>query len=311
MASWTIKNVTVVGANSTIGAPIVEALLANGAFNVSALSRSDSSAKFPSGVEVKKADYTSHNSLVEALKGQDAVICSLNDKILSIQYKIIEAAIEAGVIRFIPSEWGQIDVKPPVPELEEDFQERLKIIDFLDQKALNTKNKERVFHWTAVNNGIFFDWSLQAAFLDITLSPTNTASIWSQGVHTFSVTNLSTVVSAVISILTTAESDTRDRLVYIESFATSQAEVLSALEKVSGEKWAVKHTTVEEQLTAAKKELSEANYWGAWHRWIKSSLFSGKPGARFDPAKLDNELLGLKKENLEDSVAKILKGERI
>ncbi|KAH8597272.1 hypothetical protein B0O99DRAFT_540953 [Bisporella sp. PMI_857] len=311
MASRAIKKVTVVGASGTIGAPIVKALLANEAFNVSAISRPDSSATFPSGVEVRKADYTSHAALVEALKGQDAVICGLNDNAFGIQYNIIEAAIEAGVIRFIPSEWGSIDIKAPVPELEESVAERFKIIEFLDQKARDAKANGTVFHWTAVNNGVFFDWSLHAAFLDITLPPTKTATLWDQGVNTFSAANLSTVASVVISILTTAERETRDRLVYIEEFATSQAEVLSALEKLSGEKWTVEHTTAQEQLAAAKKEFGEGEFWAAWHRWAKTGLFSGEPGTHFDQAKLDNELLGVKKGSLEDSVAKILKGETI
>lgn len=73
--------------------------------NVTALTRETSSATFPEGAKVAKTDF-SMNSLTEIFKGQDAVVSMLPITALGDQGTIIEAAIAAGVKRFIPSEYG-------------------------------------------------------------------------------------------------------------------------------------------------------------------------------------------------------------
>jgi hypothetical protein len=144
MASRPIKNIMIAGvcihvpayvdisssadisrqASGTIGAPILSALTASGLFNVSVLSRTESTATFSPGIIVKKVDFTSHSALVSALKGQDALICTLNDGAAALQAPLIEAAVEAGVRRFIPSEWGGSDVHSSVPEVEQFWMEK-------------------------------------------------------------------------------------------------------------------------------------------------------------------------------------------
>lgn len=52
------------------------------------------------------ADYSSHEDLVSAFKGQDAVVSTVGAPALGDQIKLINAAIEAGVKYFIPSEFG-------------------------------------------------------------------------------------------------------------------------------------------------------------------------------------------------------------
>jgi len=125
----------------------------------------------------------------------------------------------------------------------------------------------------------------------------------------FSATNVSTVAAAVVAILSTAEAGTRDRWVNIESFATSQAEIVAALEKAMGEKWAVKETSMEEQLAGAREMYDKGEVLGAFYRWILAVLVSGGEECRFKS--LDNELLGLKKEDLMETVEKIVRGEAI
>lgn len=79
--------------------------LLNSDLDITILSRLDSSAVFPNGAKVIKSDYTV-DSLTKALKGQDAVVSMLPIIALSEQQNVAEAAIRAGVKRFIPSEYG-------------------------------------------------------------------------------------------------------------------------------------------------------------------------------------------------------------
>ncbi|KAG5745424.1 hypothetical protein H9Q69_012340 [Fusarium xylarioides] len=68
-----IQNVAVVGGSGLIGSKIVDSLLKAG-FQVTAITRNESSAKFPDKVIVKRVDITSVDSVKEALTGQDAVV---------------------------------------------------------------------------------------------------------------------------------------------------------------------------------------------------------------------------------------------
>ena len=86
---------------------MTKSLLKTGKHTVTAITRADSQSKLPDGVIVKKVDYENSETIVEALKGQDALIITLggmtpNDT----DMKLIEAAGEAGVKWILPNEWG-------------------------------------------------------------------------------------------------------------------------------------------------------------------------------------------------------------
>jgi len=67
---------TQAGGNS--GRFIAEALLKKGKHTVTAISRAQSTSKLPEGVNVKKVDYSKPETLVDALRGQDALVVTLS-----------------------------------------------------------------------------------------------------------------------------------------------------------------------------------------------------------------------------------------
>lgn len=102
-----IRNVAIVGASGNQGSYIVNELLATGKHTVTAITREDSSSTFPQGVHVSKINYASQDSIVAALKGQDALIITMSTTAPQEQVKqLIEAAAKAGVKWVIPNEWG-------------------------------------------------------------------------------------------------------------------------------------------------------------------------------------------------------------
>jgi uncharacterized protein YbjT (DUF2867 family) len=147
----TIKNVALIGASGNLGPSILNAFLANGSFNVTVISRESSTATFPSGVKVIKTDYSS-NSLVSAFEGQDAVVSIAGPGQLSDQQQYIDAAIAAGVKRFMPSEFGSDISNPKARELVPIFAPKAQVTEYLEAKESDT------FSWSAVANGPFFDW---------------------------------------------------------------------------------------------------------------------------------------------------------
>jgi putative NADH-flavin reductase len=79
------------GGNS--GQYITEALLKTDKHTVTAITRNDSKSKLPQGVHVKHVDYDDHVSLVEALRGQDALVITLAAQGTPQQAKLIQAAL--------------------------------------------------------------------------------------------------------------------------------------------------------------------------------------------------------------------------
>jgi uncharacterized protein YbjT (DUF2867 family) len=124
----TRKTVTVFGATGTAGSACVEELIRLGTFNVQVLARKsgqqekrsglaphsdDAKQRFyaqwrASGVEVKLADVTDHLELIPALRGTDYLVSCVPISATESQYPLIWAAGEAGVERFVPSEFGAI-----------------------------------------------------------------------------------------------------------------------------------------------------------------------------------------------------------
>ena len=103
--------VAVAGATGRLGKLIVQALVARGA-EVRALVRPGDGADKLAGLEgarIVEADLDDAAGLREALAGADVVVSSLNglrDIIVEAQTRLLEAAVSAGVPRFMPSDYA-------------------------------------------------------------------------------------------------------------------------------------------------------------------------------------------------------------
>lgn len=145
-----LKN-TFIQASGNLG-PAVLNQFVNSPFNVTVLSRKASNTVFPESIKVIKTDFN-FESLSQIFAGQDAVICTLGgvDGFRD-QTRIIDAAIAAGVKRFIPSEFGSDTTSPEVLKIVPVFGPKVEATDYLKSKESAT------FSWTGVIPGIFFDW---------------------------------------------------------------------------------------------------------------------------------------------------------
>ena len=85
---------------------MTEALLKTGKHTVTALTRPDSKSTLPEGVISRSIDYNNPETLVEALRGQDALVITLAGGVShDAEDKLIRAAGEAGVKWILPNEW--------------------------------------------------------------------------------------------------------------------------------------------------------------------------------------------------------------
>ena len=102
-----IESIAIIGAGGSIGKHFTEHLLKTGKHTVTAITRVDSDSKFPDGVKVAKVNYDDKSSLVNALKGQDALIITMKTSApKDTSIKLIEAAAEAKVDWIMPNEYG-------------------------------------------------------------------------------------------------------------------------------------------------------------------------------------------------------------
>jgi uncharacterized protein YbjT (DUF2867 family) len=124
------------------------------------LSRESSKATFPSSVKVLNADYSSLESLTQALKGQDAVVSAVGPEGLLAQALIFDAAVAAGVKRFIPSEYGC--------DTSNEKTSQLPVFGYkvATAKHLQAKVAEgAATTYTLLYSGPFLDWGLKMGFL--------------------------------------------------------------------------------------------------------------------------------------------------
>jgi hypothetical protein len=148
------KTILVAGATGNLGYRIVKALILKGA-NVKAIVRNNSDSKKLQelrdlGVEVVVVDVTSDSDLKEACVGVSCVISALaglSEVIIDTQLKILNAAVAAGVPRFIPSDFCTDFTSIPVGE-NRNFDLRKEFQAHLDKSQIQA---------TSIFNGCFSD----------------------------------------------------------------------------------------------------------------------------------------------------------
>jgi len=264
------------------------------------VTRQGSKSTFPPAAKVVSTDYSTE-SLLEIFKGQDVVLSVVGVGGFAEQTKIIDAAVKAGVRRFIPSEFGSDTTEAQHIKLVPFFAGKKQVVDYLKSKEAEGMS------WTAIVNGPLFDWGLKTGFLDFDLQH-HTASIWDDGKAKFSTSTLATVGKAVAAALSDPQA-TANKYITIASHTVSQNEILEELEGLTGEKWKVSLKNTAEESEKANEELAKGNAFAAYDL-VKALTFG--PGSQGDARGVEgglwNDRLGLPKEDLKDSLKKVLEG---
>ncbi|KAL7811656.1 NAD(P)-binding protein [Trichoderma gracile] len=294
-----LKNIALVGASGNVGKVLLPALLAANKFTITVLRRHASSpSTFPSGVRVVEVDFSSIDSLTAALAGQDAVVSTIGSAALKDEQKtLIDAAVAAGVKRFLPSEFGcdltnELAAKLPV------FAPKVEVARYLEDKAKTTP-----LTYTLVYSGPFFDWGLQYNF--IFKSAGSRPVLYDGGNTVFSTSTLVAVAQAVVAVLSKPE-ETRNRAVRFQSVAISQAQLLAIAKEVAPERdWQPEVVKLDDITKAADERLAKGLFdHETFTPYILRAFNDERYGPKFE--KLDNELLGIK-QLTEEEVKAIVK----
>ncbi|PQE33620.1 hypothetical protein CJF32_00008613 [Rutstroemia sp. NJR-2017a WRK4] len=287
-----IKNVAITGASGALGKPILDAILNSGKFNVTVLTRASSKGQFPSSVKVVPVDFDSVESLTAALKGQDAVVSAVGTEGFPGQNIVVDAAVAAGVKRFLPSEFGS-DLDNPKTKTLPVFGYKVAVAAHIEEVA--SKNPE--FSYTYVRNGPFLDWGLEHNFLFDLAS--GKPRIFDGGDQLFSTTTLETVGRAVVGVLSKPE-ETKNRAVYIQDLTTSQNRILALAKEVAPEKsFEPVPASLDDVYQSSNEKLSKGEVtMEVMVGYLFVSILKEGYGGKME--KTDNELLGLGQKTEED-----------
>lgn len=281
------QKIAIAGATGNLGPTIVKSLVDAG-FEVTVLSQSGNTSSLPSAVKTVKVDYSSQESLVAALKGQDAFVSTIpkHDQ----QPALIDAAIAAGVKRFIPSEFGSNIAGNANTAALPVFAGKKTTQDYLKQKS-------NEISYTLISNGLFLDWGIQVGLLvNLKGEPTR---VFDGGNDKHSFTLLSDVAQAVVGVLKHPE-ETHNRAVYVQSAALSQNEAIEIAQKAKPDaKIQRQDASVKELLETSHKQFAQGGeqIGAAFFGFIVTSIFadSKEYGNLWDD-KNDNSLLGIKEK---------------
>ncbi|KAH7112279.1 NmrA-like family-domain-containing protein [Dactylonectria estremocensis] len=292
-------HVALVGATGNLGPAILQQLLA-ASLRTTVLTRIGSAHKIPVSVgsntlEVREIDYSSQSSLVSALDTIDVVISTLGfTNLFTLQKNLIDASLDAGVSRFIPSEFGNDSANPLVRQLPI-FADKIKTQEYLEAKVAQNPS----FSYTMCYNNSFLDWQLQVGFM-VNLKD-HTATLYDGGDVPFSATRLSTIGKAVVAVIENLDV-TKNTHLYFHDTAVTQKQLIEIAKRVDGKEWSTDIASTLELEKNAHRSLNSSNpaeVANASLGFIARACWGAGYGGDFSK-KINNKLLGIPQMSSED-----------
>jgi len=291
-----LQRVLLIGAAGNLGSLILKHLLSSpSGFSVSVLSRESSTAQFPPSVTISRIgdDYPS-SQLVEAFQNIDVVISAISMAGMHHQYKFIDAAVAAKVQRYIPTEYGLDDLPDWLVDLRPMFRIKHDVRDYLV-----AKEKEGL-EWTCIVCNVFFEMGVTSGFFQFDWAAKK-ALLVGGGETKWVATTLDTVAVAVVRAIEKPQV-TKNKLLLIQDFRTSQREILDAVQKKTGE-WQVEEEEYEKWSEDAKQQVRTGDDSAlsklTFATVLTGSEWEGRP-------EFGNHLLGLSPKTFQEAIASAL-----
>ncbi|KAL4902708.1 hypothetical protein BDW74DRAFT_180410 [Aspergillus multicolor] len=302
MAAEPYKNILLIGGGGSLGSNLLTSLLSEPSFTVTVLTRQSSrslASLQASGAKILTiADTYPSEDLIAAFTGQDAIVNAITSFSVSEQIKFIDAAIAAGIKRYVPSEYGLDNNTPKARELSPVFKEKGEVQDYLRKKEGSGLS------WTSVACGMWIGWSLRNNFLGLNYA-NRTITLTDDGLGLFSTTTLANTALALNRVLLNP-GPTANQIVFLSDFATSQVELVETIEKLTGEKWKRETLNTAEAIPALTEAWNSGNAM-AGYGLINVGFTKGGYSGHFEGTyEIRNKELGLPEKDLETVVREAL-----
>ncbi|KAK6382740.1 hypothetical protein LTS17_003409 [Exophiala oligosperma] len=298
------RHIAIVGGTGLLGSPVVEAFLRKrDVFDLTLITRSTSTHKPPSHVTtviVDALDDVSESSpLVQALRDQDVLISTLNSAVaVKLEPRLVEAAIQAGVTRFMPSEYTFDVTHATARELGEGslIGERVSWADRLSEIAA-----EGSITYTALVTGSFLDWGLKGGMCGFDLAHQE-AVLYDKGKHAATGCTVEFVANAIVASLLLPDDETRNRRIYVAEVEYSGLEVLEICQQVTGNEWKVSDVSVQSVLEKGRQLQAQGNLRGAYLNYAVALNFNGCGAVDLKTGLDFGRTLGLQRQSLESII---------
>ncbi|EMD92494.1 hypothetical protein COCC4DRAFT_131092 [Bipolaris maydis ATCC 48331] len=294
-----LNKIALVGANGNIGSHILSALQAKDRFQITAISRVQSKATFPSDISVARVNYAEPETLVNALKGQDALIITMSVFAHNAQEQLIRAAAQAGVPWILPNEFGMFNT--------EDIQNE--IIGSGKQRDRALIEKLGVSSWIGMTSGFWYEYSLSGGQYGIDLNKREVV-FFDDGNQRLNTTTWPQTGLAVANLLSLPLSSSngkgptleqyRNRMLFFSSFTLNQREMFEAAQKATGtteKDWKISSEPAKERLMKARQRLMSGDR-SSFATVLYTRYFIDDAGLYEKNHGLNNDELSLPKEDL-------------
>jgi hypothetical protein len=242
---------------------------------------------------VTEVDYTSVGSLTAALKGVDALVSTVAAGVIEKQNILIDAAVAAGVKRFIPSEYGSVTTNPKL-ETFPIYASMFKIKHYLREKA-----EEGKLTWTVLACGAFLEFLFgdHPILMDFA---NHKSTFYDDGENRISSTSLPAIGKAIVGILNNLET-TKNKVVRTSEVILTQKKVLNIAQELRPEiQWEITKVPTSVVLQGGLDAIAAGDYsMPVMMKVLAGTVFAGDLyGAAYDET--DNQLLGVKQLTEED-----------
>ena len=298
-----LTRVLVIGAAGNLGSLILNHLQTSSSnFEITVLTRESSAAtQFPSSVTVTKiADDYPTPELVKAFTNVDVVIAAISMAGMHLQYRFIDAALAAKVKRYIPTEFGLDDLPDWLVELRPMFRIKHDVRDYLV-----SKEKEGL-EWTVIVCNVFFEMGVMSGFFGFDWGEKKVTLIEGGDIKWVATTLDTVAVATVRALEKEKQEQTKNKVLLIQDFRTSQNEVWEKVKEVTngGEGWKVEQIGYDKWLDEAKEKARQGDNSVLSKLTFGTVLLGSKWEERDEYA---NDLLGLKTKSFDEAIAGVLK----
>lgn len=308
-----MDRLTVCQAGGNSGSFIAQSLIDTGRFDVTAITRPESTSKLPDGIKVAKASNDDHDALVSALRGQDALIITLGVIAPADTHtKIVRAAAAAGVPWVLPNDWG---VDTETEEYINDIPGIAKV-----PAARKDVADTGVCKFISVSTGFWYEWSLAIPFSYGFDFANKTVTFFDDGetkISTSSWPQVGRAVTSLLSLPIKPEGGNSERclehfqnkVVYVNSFTVSQRDMFDSVLRVTGDKfedWTINKEPARERYASAVKALQGGERM-AYVRMMYTRVFFDDGTGDFETRRgTANQILQLPKESLDEATIRAI-----
>ncbi|KAH7186055.1 uncharacterized protein B0J16DRAFT_399934 [Fusarium flagelliforme] len=249
-----IKNVAIAGTGGNVGAPALKQLVQAG-FNVLVLIRTPKPRDdLPAGATAKTVDFSSVESLTNALQGQDAIVDATSTPgTTEISKRLIDAAVAAGVYRIIPPEFSG-DPNQAATRALPPFAPKAEVYEYLKEKTKGTKTT-----WTTISNQAFLDWCMRYAVMNIDIKKKKVIKMY-DGNYVMEWTLLESVAKAIVGALK-KPAETENLNCYIHSIKKSQNQMVElAKDALGADGWQIEQGDLKKAFVDAIEALQNGKF---------------------------------------------------